>query len=91
MCDHRAHLRQLNNKTTNCIVTHKLAVHHSYSYFLNITSVFNLSRASCLLMLYMRNGYCCDISTVSVSYIQGKLCYAYSSKDACESDSKSSS
>ena len=47
----------VKQRTINCIFTHKfkLSVYHSDSYFLNIESVFNLSWASCLWMLFMQN------------------------------------
>ena len=58
--------------------------------FLTITNVFNLSRASCLLMLFVQNGYWRHISTVYVSYIQGKPCRVYLSHVASGVDSLSS-
>jgi len=51
--------------TTNCIFTDtsKLPVYHSDSYFFDITSVFNLSRNSCLGMLCKM-----AIDVISVQY-----------------------
>ena len=70
----------VKQRTTYCIFTHKfnVPVYHSDLCFFNITSVFNISQASCLQMLCMQNGYWRHISTVFVSYIQRKPCYVYS-------------